>query len=50
MILTSQSVRVKMTDYKRYCFMKHGLSVHDKINLRNNILLRGIPESKQLFI
>lgn len=47
--MTAQTPRVRMTDYKKFIFLKQGLSFHQKINVRHNILKRGTPNSERVF-
>lgn len=49
-LVTIQSVRVRMSDYKRFYFLKEGLNVHQKINLRNNILVASKPIDSKLLL
>ena len=48
-IITAQSPRLRMQDYKRYVGI-YAPTVHHKINVRNNILMRGTPVSDIMFV
>ena len=49
-VLTTQSPRVRIEDYRNFIFLKVGLSIHEKINVRNNILVAAKPISDRLLI
>lgn len=46
-VVTAQSPRLRMRDYKGFIGI-YAPSVHHKINVRNNILMRGMPISDRL--
>ena len=49
-VMTAQTPRVRMEDYRKFFFPKDNLSVNQKINLRSNILNFAKPISETLIL
>lgn len=47
-VLTSQTPRVRMTDYKFFWYARAATDTHSKINMRGNILSNGTPIGNRL--